>query len=130
MKQKEKINNKVSQGDSYVDLPPFSEVQIETINKAIELVNYWDSLSNNIAAKSSETSVDEILKRLLSIAAKSKSAVPFSEIKKSLSFEYRKKYSTEEIYKFIEKLADLDLGVISDGDRGGKKFKAEKPWPQ
>ena len=69
------------------------------------------------------------MKRLLSIAAKSKTPVPFSEIKKGLSFDHRKKYQTEEIYKFIEKLAELDLGETSTGPRAGKMFKALKPWP-
>ena len=124
-----KIKNKILQGDSYVDEPPLSEVQVETINKAIDLVNYWDSLSNNIAAKSSESSVDEILKRLLHIAAKSKTPVPFTELKKGLSWDHRMKYTTAEIYTYIEKLEELDLGVISKGPREGKMFKAEKPWP-
>ena len=39
------------------------------------------------------------------------------------------KYNTAEIYTFIEKLVELDLGVISNGPREGKMFKAEKPWP-
>ena len=43
-----KIKNKILQGDSYVDLPPENLVDISTVNNAIELVNYWDSVSINV----------------------------------------------------------------------------------
>ena len=125
----EKIKNKISQGDSYVDLPPENIVDISTVNDAIELVNYWDDLSINVANKSSESSKDAILQRLLSIAGKSKGPVPFSDIYKKLSFDHRKDYTYEEITEFIEKLAELDLGTLSKGPRNGKMFKAEKQWP-
>jgi len=125
-----KIKNKISQGDSYVDLPPDNQVTLSMLDKAIELINYWDNVCINVSNKSSESNVDEILKRLLHIAAKSKTPVPFSEIKKGLSFAHRKTYGTDDIYKYIEKLEDLDLGVVSKGPREGKMFKAEKPWPK
>ena len=125
----EEIKNKISQGDSYVDLPPENIVDISKVNDAIELVNYWDDLSINVANKSSESSKDAILQRLLSIAGKSKGPVPFSDIYKKLSFDHRKDYTYEEITEFIEKLAELDLGTLSKGPRNGKMFKAEKPWP-
>ena len=65
-----KIKNKISQGDSYVDEPPDNQVDISTINNAIELVNYWDSVSINVDNKASENSKDVILRRLLNIAEK------------------------------------------------------------
>jgi len=129
-KVQEKIKNKISQGDSYVDLPPDNIVQLGTVNKAINLVNYWDDVSIDTANKSTENSTDAMLKRLLTIAAKSKVPVPFTDIKAGLAFDHRLKYTTEEIFQLIQKLEDLDLGTISTGPRGGKRFKAEKPWPQ
>ena len=124
-----KIKNKISQGDSYVDEPPDNEVDISTINNAIELVNYWDSVSINVDNKASENSRDTILRRLLDIAAKSKGPVPFSDIWKKLSFDHRKKYQYEELKELIKKLEELGLGSVSKGPRNGKMFKAEKSWP-
>ena len=125
-----KIKNKILQGDSYVDLPPENLVDISTVNNAIELVNYWDSVSINVADKGSENSRDIILRRLLTIAAKeSKGPVPFSTIYKKLSWDHRIIYSSDEIKEFILKLAELDLGSVSKGPRNGLMFKAEKPWP-
>ena len=124
-----KIKNKISQGDSYVDEPPENQVDISTINNAIELVNYWDSVSINVDNKASENSRDTILKRLLDIAAKSKGPVPFSDIYKKLSFDHRKQYQYEEVKELIKKLEELGLGSVSKGPREGFLFKAEKPWP-
>tara|TARA_B100000989_G_C19526386_1_gene467096 strand:+ start:884 stop:3343 length:2460 start_codon:yes stop_codon:yes gene_type:complete len=124
-----KIKNKISQGDSYVDEPPDNQVDISTINNAIELVNYWDSVSINVDNKASENSRDIILRRLLDIAAKSKGPVPFSDIYKKLSFDHRKKYQYEEVKELIKKLEELGLGSVSKGPREGYLFKAEKPWP-
>ena len=129
-KVQEKIKNKISQGDSYVDLPPDNIVQLETINKAISLVDYWDDVSIDVSDKSNENTEEAMLKRLLTIAAKSKTPVPFTDIKAGLAWDLRVKYTTEKIFEFIEKLEDLDLGTISTGPRGGKRFKAEKPWPK
>ena len=124
-----KIKNKISQGDSYVDLPPDNQVDISTINNAIELVNYWDSVSINVDNKASENSRDIILRRLLNIAAKSKGPVPFSDIYKKLSFDHRLTYQYEEVKELIKKLEELGLGSVSKGPREGFLFKAEKPWP-
>ena len=125
----EKIKNKISQGDAYCDLPPDNQVDITTINNAIELINYWDSVSINVDNKASENSRDIILRRLLNIAAKSKAPVPYHEIYKQLSFDHRKIYKYDEISELIEKLQELGLGLVSNGPREGKMFKAEKPWP-
>ena len=124
-----KIKNKISQGDDYCDLPPDNQVDISTINNAIELVNYWDSVSINVDNKASENSRDIILRRLLDIAAKSKGTVPFHDIYKKLSFDHRKKYQYEEVKEHIKKLEELGLGSVSKGPREGLMFKAEKPWP-
>ena len=87
---------------------------MSTINNAIELVNYWDSVSINVDNKASENSRDIILRRLLAIAAKeSKGPVPFSLIYKKLSFEHRKIYKYEEISELIEKLQKHDLTRLS-----------------
>ena len=125
----EKIKNKISQGDSYVDLPPGNLVDISIINNAIELVNYWDSVSINVADEGSENSIDIILRRLLAIAEKCKGKVPFSEIYKKLSFTHRKIYTYDKICEHIKKLEELGLGSVSKGPREGLMFKAEKPWP-
>ena len=125
-----KIKNKISQGDSYVDEPPDNQVDISTINNAIELVNYWDSVSINVDNKASENSKDVILRRLLNIAEKeSKGPVAFNVIYKKLSFDHRKKYQYEEVKELIKKLEELGLGSVSKGPREGYLFKAEKPWP-
>ncbi len=104
-------------------------VPIATVDAAIKLIDYLDDWTINFWLSQQQNPIERILKRLLNIAAKAKSPMAANDIYTALTFDDRKKYSAEEIRDFLRKLEELGLGEISEGVRGGMKFKSTKPWP-
>ena len=108
-------------------------VQTTTLEKAIELVDYLDSWAMSLhlqAANSGERGeYSSLMRRIHTLASKSRCAVPWTEMRKQMSSKEKHGISADLAEQAMRALMELGCGELSEGPRGGMQYQATKELP-
>jgi hypothetical protein len=105
------------------------EVGVEMVEAAIRLVDHCDRWALQFQRLSNSSSEEKLMLRLHQLAEKSKSHQPTSQLLQGLSSAERERYSAGAAVAedLLKKLAEAGYGEISEGKRGGLRYKAIVP---
>ena len=107
-------------------------IPASTLQKAIDLVDRLDRWTLACHAKLAGVKTDSLTpfqRRLHTIAFKSKSPMPWTEIRLKMSSTEKQGKDVKEAEEAMGVLVTLGLGEVSKGPNAGLYYKALKPLP-
>ncbi len=105
------------------------EVEVGMVEAAIRLVDHCDRWAMQFQRLSNSSAEEKLMLRLHQLAEKSKSAQSTSQLLQGLSSTERERYgaNTAVAEDLLRKLEKAGYGEISEGQRGGLRYKALVP---
>lgn len=109
------------------DFGMIEEVNLTTLEAAIKLVEHCDRWALRFQELSNRSDSEKAMHRLHQIAVKSKSAVSLAVISQGLNRQEREKWKGDLLSECAKALAAEGYGEVSEGPRGGLRYRALKP---
>jgi hypothetical protein len=105
------------------------EVEVGMVEAAIRLVDHCDRWAMQFQRLSNSSSEEKLMLRLHQLAEKSKSSQSTSQLLQGLSSAERDRNgaNADVVVDLLRKLAEAGYGEISEGQRGGLRYKALVP---
>lgn len=113
----------------------FSEVSVPvaTLQRAIELVDFLDDWAlgfhEQAAAAAEEGGVSSLMRRIHTLARKARSAVAWAQLRQQMNSKEKKGTNAALAEQAMQALAELGVGEVSEGPRGGLLYRATGDLP-
>jgi hypothetical protein len=108
-------------------------VTAATLQRAIELVDHLDDWAlgfhEQAAAAVEEGGVSSLMRRIHTLARKAKGAVTWAQLRQQMNSKEKKGISAAFAEQTMRALAELGVGEVSEGPRGGLQYQATGEVP-
>jgi hypothetical protein len=109
------------------------EVPVATLQRAIELVDAMDDWAlgfhEQAAAGDEEGGVSSLMRRIHTLARKARSAVTWGQLRQQMNAKEKKGTNAGLAEQAMQALAELGVGEVSEGPRGGLLYRATGDLP-
>ncbi len=109
------------------------EVPVTTLQRAIELVDAMDDWAlgfhEQAAAGDEEGGVSSLMRRIHTLARKARSAVTWGQLRQQMNSKEKKGTNAGLAEQAMQALAELGVGEVSEGPRGGLLYRATGDLP-
>ena len=109
------------------------EVPVATLQRAIELVDTMDDWAlgfhEQAAAGDEEGGVSSLMRRIHTLARKARSAVTWGQLRQQMNSKEKKGTNAALAEQAMQALAELGVGEVSEGPRGGLLYRATGELP-
>ena len=109
------------------------EVPVTTLQRAIELVDAMDDWAlgfhEQAAAGEEEGGVSSLMRRIHTLARKARSAVTWGQLRQQMNSKEKKGTNAALAEQAMQALAELGVGEVSEGPRGGLLYRATGELP-
>ena len=109
------------------------EVPVATLQRAIELVDAMDDWAlgfhEQAAAGDEEGGVSSLMRRIHTLARKARSAVTWGQLRQQMNAKEKKGTNAVLAEQAMKVLAELGVGEVSEGPRGGLMYRATGDLP-
>jgi hypothetical protein len=109
------------------------EVPVATLQRAIELVDTMDDWAlgfhEQAAAGDEEGGVSSLMRRIHTLARKARSAVTWGQLRQQMNSKEKKGTNAGLAEQAMQALAELGVGEVSEGPRGGLLYRATGDLP-
>jgi hypothetical protein len=109
------------------------EVPVATLQRAIELVDAMDDWAlgfhEQAAADEEEGGVSSLMRRIHTLARKARSAVTWGQLRQQMNAKEKKGTNAGLAEQAMQALAELGVGEVSQGPRGGLQYRATGDLP-
>ena len=113
--------------------PGEGEVPVATLQRAIELVDAMDDWAlgfhEQAAAGEEEGGVSSLMRRIHTLARKARSAVTWGQLRQQMNAKEKKGIDAGLAEQAMQALAELGVGEVSQGPRGGLLYRATGDLP-
>lgn len=113
--------------------PGEGEVPVATLQRAIELVDAMDDWAlgfhEQAAAGDERGGVSSLMRRIHSLARKARSAVTWGQLRQQMNAKEKKGIDAGLAEQAMQALAELGVGEVSEGPRGGLLYRATGDLP-
>jgi hypothetical protein len=113
--------------------PGEGEVPVATLQRAIELVDAMDDWAlgfhEQAAAGEEEGGVSSLMRRIHTLARKAKGAVSWTQLRQQMSGREKKGTNAALADQAMRALAELGVGEVCEGPRGGLLYRATADLP-
>ncbi len=113
--------------------PGEGEVPVATLQRAIELVDAMDDWAlgfhEQAAAGEEEGGVSSLMRRIHTLARKVRSAVTWGQLRQQMNAKEKKGIDAGLAEQAMQALAELGVGEVSEGPRGGLLYRATVDLP-
>ncbi len=113
--------------------PGEGEVPVATLQRAIELVDAMDDWAlgfhEQAAAGDEQGGVSSLMRRIHSLARKARSAVSWGQLRQQMNAKEKKGIDAGLAEQAMQALAELGVGQVSEGPRGGLLYRATGDLP-
>jgi hypothetical protein len=113
--------------------PGEGEVPVATLQRAIELVDAMDDWAlgfhEQAAAGEEEGGVSSLMRRIHTLARKAKGAVSWTQLRQQMSGREKKGTNAALADQAMQALAELGVGEVCEGPRGGLLYRATADLP-
>ena len=109
------------------------EVSVALLQRAIELVDYLDDWAlgfhEQAVAGDDDGGISSLMRRIHTLARKAKGAVSWTQLRQQMNSREKKGISAALAEAAMRALAELGVGEVSDGPRGGLLYRATADLP-
>jgi hypothetical protein len=109
------------------------EVPVTTLQRAIELVDAMDDWAlgfhEQAAAGDEQGGVSSLMRRIHTLARKARSAVTWGQLRQQMNSKEKKGTNAGLAEQAMQALAELGVGEVSEGPRGGLLYQATGELP-
>lgn len=109
------------------------EVPVTTLQRAIELVDAMDDWAlgfhEQAAAGDEEGGVSSLMRRIHTLARKARIAVTWGQLRQQMNSKEKKGTNAALAEQAMQALAELGVGEVSEGPRGGLLYRATGDLP-
>jgi len=113
--------------------PGEGEVPVATLQRAIELVDAMDDWAlgfhEQAAAGDEQGGVSSLMRRIHTLARKARSAVTWGQLRQQMNAKEKKGIDAGLAEQAMQALAELGVGEVSEGPRGGLLYRATGDLP-
>jgi hypothetical protein len=108
-------------------------VPLTTLQRAIELVDFLDDWAlgfhQQAAAAAEQGGVSSLMRRIHTLARKDRSAVSWAQLRQQMHSKEKKGINVALAEQCMRALAELGVGVLSEGPRGGLLYRVTRELP-
>jgi len=109
------------------------EVSVDLLQRAIALVDYLDDWAlgfhEQAVAGDDDGGISSLMRRIHTLARKAKGAVSWTQLRQQMNSREKKGISAALAEAAMRALAELGVGEVSDGPRGGLLYRATADLP-
>lgn len=109
------------------------EVSVDTLQRAIELVDHLDDWAlgfhEQAAAGADDGGVSSLMRRIHTLARKARGAVSWTQLRQQMSGREKKGTNAALADQAMRALAELGVGEVCEGPRGGLLYRATADLP-
>ncbi|MFM9088793.1 MAG: DUF3987 domain-containing protein [Cyanobium sp.] len=113
--------------------PGEGEIPVATLQRAIELVDAMDGWAlgfhEQAAAGDEQGGVSSLMRRIHTLARKARSAVTWGQLRQRMNAKEKKGIDAGLAEQAMQALAELGVGEVSEGPRGGLLYRATGDLP-